>query len=223
MRFGFSARPQLEGETLSGILGRSTKNQIELSISGPTSILCSRVTNALIPYYKRFPQVSLHLNILDTPDPIAELKKGKTTFCIVDRSLIVNELDSRLLKPFKFILVGAVRLKNQRTKEILANNKIIDFAENDSTTLDYLKYYHLDEYFSYNPRMYVNHNFCLIELIKNGIGIGTLAQEIAAPLIKKGEIIALNGCRSIEHSYALAWYPRKEMPLYFSELVKSIK
>ena len=61
-----------------------------------------------------------------------------------------------------------------------------------------------------------------MSLIKAGVGYGTLTQEIAAESIEKNELIVLNQKQVYDDQQALAWYPRKEMPLYFKKIIEAV-
>ena len=60
-------------------------------------------------------------------------------------------------------------------------------------------------------------------LLELGLGFGVLPREIAEPLVNDNRLAFLNQGRSYKISFALAWYPRREMPDYFRELVRMIK
>lgn len=60
-------------------------------------------------------------------------------------------------------------------------------------------------------------------MFKAGLGYGTLTEEIAAPHLENGDLIALNLKQFIEDPKALAWYSRKNMPLYFKSIVQSVR
>ena len=72
-------------------------------------------------------------------------------------------------------------------------------------------------------RFCVNENTTLIRLLEFGLGFGVLPKEIAEPLIEGNKLVSLNQGRSYKIPFALAWYPRKEMPDYFREVVQMIK
>lgn len=127
-----------------------------------------------------------------------------------------------MLKPDKYILVASAKWKNRKTLDIIRNERIIDFYDSDKTTQNYLKKCKLlDE--ARADRIFANTNYALISLIKAGIGYGTLIQEVAAHELARGELIPLNQKQIFEDPQALAWYPRKEMPRYFSRIIESIK
>lgn len=73
------------------------------------------------------------------------------------------------------------------------------------------------------PRLFVNNNEAIIKMFSSGVGFGTLTQEIAKPLLERGDLILLNGGFIMEDPLALVWYQRPEMPKYFSAIVKAIK
>jgi DNA-binding transcriptional LysR family regulator len=60
-------------------------------------------------------------------------------------------------------------------------------------------------------------------LLELGLGFGVLPREIAEPLIDEGKLACLNQGRSHKVPFALAWYPRKEMPDYVREIIQMIK
>jgi DNA-binding transcriptional LysR family regulator len=66
-------------------------------------------------------------------------------------------------------------------------------------------------------------NITLIRLLELGLGFGVLPREIAEPMISEGKLALLNQGRTYKMHFALAWYPRKEMPDYFREIVLAIK
>jgi DNA-binding transcriptional LysR family regulator len=60
-------------------------------------------------------------------------------------------------------------------------------------------------------------------MLELGLGFGILPKEIAEPLIDEKKLAPLNQGRSYKIPFALAWYPRREMPDYFREIVRMIK
>ena len=71
--------------------------------------------------------------------------------------------------------------------------------------------------------MFVNNNDAIIKMFSNGVGFGTLTQEIAKPYIEAGDLIVLNGGAVMEDPLALVWYNRPEVPLYLKEILKVLK
>jgi DNA-binding transcriptional LysR family regulator len=130
-------------------------------------------------------------------------------------------MDSKRLKPDKFVLVAPAVWKKRKWSDILESEKIIDFDENDSTTMDYLKKYRLLGQ-AKPTRIFVNSNEAIIRLFSGAIGYGTLTEEVAKPHLDSGRLITLNNGAVMEAPHALVWYPRPQMPGYFRELVKSI-
>ncbi len=99
---------------------------------------------------------------------------------------------------------------------------MIDFYESDSTSLNYLKNFSFTSNFK-RPRLFVNNNEAILKLFCNGVGFGTLTQEIAKPHLEGGELVTLNGGAVMEDPLALAWYPRPQMPTSFKDIIAAVK
>ena len=212
---------ELEGKVLSEILG-SEQSAVNLTLAGPTSIVSSRIIPSCIPLYQEFPNLILNYRLDDQENRVELLKKGLVQLAILSPPEVTLEMDSKMLKPDKYILVASAQWKNRKTSEVIKNERIIDFYETDLTTQNYLKEFDLLSQ-ARPDRVFANTNFALISLLKAGVGYATLTQEVAANDLARGELIALNQKQIFEDPQALAWYPRKEMPLYFSRIVESIK
>lgn len=212
----------LEGEALSAITKAGINQSIFLSLAGPTSVMTSRIIYQTVDYYRQWSQVNLNLIITDTDDRLSLVKSGQATMAIVAPETVPHELDSKMLKPDKYVLVASSQWKGRRLTDILENEKIIDFYESDQTTLNYLKKYDLISKIK-KPRLFVNNNEAIIKMFSSGVGFGTLTQEIAKPHTESGDLIVLNGAHVMEDPLALIWYNRPEMPKYFEELIKAIR
>ncbi len=213
---------ELEGEAISHIQKSGSERPVFVNLAGPTSVMTSRVPGLCTDLYDRWPQLQLNFLITDSNDRIQMVRTGEATLAIVAPELVPNEMDSKLLKPDKYILVASARWKGRRLSEILENERVIDFDEGDPTSLNYLKKFGLFSQLK-RPRLFANNNEVIVQLFRRGIGFGTLTQEIAKPHLEAGHIIALHGGSVMEDSLALVWYPRPEMPAYFKELIRAIK
>lgn len=213
---------ELEGETLSEISGQQNQSSVELTLAGPTSIMSSRIIPSCLNIYKEYPNLILNYRLDDLENRSQLLKKGLVQLAILSPQDVALEMDSKMLKPDKYILVASPTWKNRRLTDIVKKERIIDFYESDETTKNYLKKYDLLR-LARHERVFANTNFALTSLLKAGVGYGTLTQEVAADDIARGELIVLNQNQVFEDPQALAWYPRKEMPLYFRKIVESIK
>lgn len=212
----------LEGQTLNEITGSNNKTVINMTLAGPTSIVSSRIIPACLKVYSEFPQLALSYRLDDQENRSDLLKKGIVQMAILSPNDVALEMDSKMLNPDKYILVASHLWKNRKTIDIVKSERIIDFYESDSTTHDYLRKYNLLKN-SRPDRIFANTNYALINLIKAGIGYGTLTLEVAEKDLKSGHLIALNQKQVFESPQALAWYPRKEMPKYFRFLIDIIK
>lgn len=212
----------LEGQTLSQISGAGHEQPVYISIVGPTSVMSSRIVDLCSDLYADWPNLYLNFIISDTEDRLNLVRSGKASLAIVPPEHVPNEMDSKVLKPEKYILVASPKWKGRKLIEILENERVIDFDESDQTSIHYLKKFSLLSKLK-KPRLFANNNAAIIKLFSQGIGFGTLTQEIAKPHLDSGKLITLNGGAVMEDPLALSWYPRPEMPNYFRALVNTIK
>lgn len=212
----------LEGQTLSQIGGAGQKQPIYLSIVGPTSVMTSRVVDLCAAIFADWPNLYLNFIISDTEDRLSLVRSGKATLAIVSPEQVPNEMDSKMLKPEKYILVASPKWKGRKLLDILENERIIDFDESDQTSINYLKKFELLSKLK-KQRLFANNNEAIIKLFSKGTGFGTLTQEIARPHLESDSLIVLNGGAVMEDPLALTWYPRPEMPGYLQAIVRAIK
>ena len=125
-------------------------------------------------------------------------------------------------KPVEYVLVATQKWKHRRIKEILATEKLMAYHPGDTTAMDYLRTFNLLEHFK-RSKFCVSENITLIRMLELGLGFGVLPREIAEPMIDEKKLTALNQGRTYKIPFALAWYPRREMPDYFRDIVQMIK
>ena len=215
------ARVELEGSLLSRLQG-VMKNEISLTLVGPTSAISSRIAENCLPLYQKYSFLRLHLRADDSSDLISLVKRGEADLAIVRPSEVPNEMTSKILKPDKYVLVGSSRLKGKKISEILESERIIDFEENDQTTINYLKSLRLKTVLS-RSRIFVNDNEALVRMVKMGVGIATLTESVARRPVEEGRIVLLNSGKQMDDPLALVWYPRSQKMDYFEDLVRAIK
>ncbi len=212
----------LEGLYLNEILGDSSQTLVRLTLSGPTSIVSSRIIPTCVDLYREFPNLILNYQLDDRQDSLDLLRKGVVQLAIASPEEVALEMTSKLLRPDRYVLVCSSRWKGRKTAEVIRNERMIDFYESDTTTKEYLQKFGLLEQ-ARPDRIYANTNYALINLIKAGLGYGTLTQEVAAEDLEKGDLICLNQKQFLESPLALVWYPRNPMPQYFKKIIQSIK
>lgn len=212
----------LEGQAISQIIGAGKDQPIYVTIVGPTSVMTARIIDQCAGLYEQWPSLYLNFIISDSIDRLSLVRSGQATIAIVPIEQVPNEMDSKIIKPDKYILVATSKWRGRRLTEILEKERIIDFDKNDPTTLNYLKKFNLESHIS-KTRLFTNNNEAIIKLFCKGVGFGTLTSEIAKPFIESGELISLNGGAIMEDNLALAWYPRPEVPAYFKAIMSVLK
>jgi DNA-binding transcriptional LysR family regulator len=184
--------------------------------------MTARITNLCAGLYERWPQLHLNFLVTDAPNRIQLVRSGEAALAIVPPEEVPHEMESKMLKPDRYILVASAKWKGRRLSELLATERLIDFAEDDPTSLNYLRKFGILTQLK-RPRLFANNNEAITQLFQRGVGFGTLTQEIAKPHLEAGHLIALNGGSVMEDPLALAWYPRPEVPPYFAEIIQVIK
>lgn len=213
---------ELEGAVFSRLSGKSQLAETHLTIAGPTSAMSFHFVKGAISVMKKHPGLYLHMLIDDHVNRVDLVRTDRAQLALVPPNQVPLEMDSKLLTPDKYILVCSPEWRGKKLEEILANERIIDFYESDMTTLNYLTQFGLQSLVK-KPRLYVNHNLPLIELLVAGIGYGTLTVNIAKPYLDSGALIPLNRGKVMEDPLALVWYPRPHMPDYFKATIQSIR
>lgn len=215
------ASEDLEGAFLSRVSGQG-RGDVALTIIGPTSALSTRVTEDCRRLYFAYPHLRLHLRSIDHANCIDLIRKGEADLAVVPPEQVPNEMDSKVLKPDRYLLVSSPKWKGRRLNDIVENERIIDFYASDTTTMRYLEQFDLAGLVR-RERLYVNENQALVRLFSEGVGFGTLTESVARPYLENGELITLNRGQAMEDPLALAWYPRPQKPDYFADLVRAIK
>jgi LysR family transcriptional regulator (chromosome initiation inhibitor) len=212
----------LEGKTLAELKSGGEKNEIELRIAGPTSFISGRMVPSCKNIFKRWPNLNIQFTVDDSENRLDLLKKGKADIVVLYLHQVPLELDSKVVKPDEYILLGHPSWKNRDLKEILKVERLFAFHQDDQTSLNYLKYFNLLKFLK-RPRLFINENLALSTLLRAGVGFGILTNEIAKPFMDDKSLIALNQGRMMKDALALAWYPRPQMTTYFSDIISGVK
>ncbi len=211
----------IEGETLSLVKGPSVNKNVRIQIAGSSSIMRSRVIPNTIKLTEHFPEIRFTYHFTDDESPIRYLKSGECQLAIMSTLEVANELDSKVLEPEIYVMVGPYSWKNRDIKDILKNERLVDFNYGDKITLGFLKKYKI-EHLANKEGHYINNTDGLVSLLTIGRGYSVLSKKFVEPYIKSKQLIHLLPDKHTQVDFALAWYPRKEMPKYFKELIKQI-
>jgi len=220
-RYCLSAR-DLEGQLLSFLHNQSDESTVRVNICGPSSMMRSQVIPEATKILDEFHNVTFTFNLNDDESALKQLKSGVAQLAVLTRGEVVNELDSKLLQPCRYILVGPATWKGRSIKDIVKTERIVDFNASDDATFQFLQKFDLFDG-CIKERHLANNTDTLASLVANGCGYSVLTRRFAEPLIKAKQVINLNEKWELAVDFALAWYPRHEMPPYFARLIKSIK
>jgi DNA-binding transcriptional LysR family regulator len=212
----------LEGETLAKINGAGIHSTTRVAITGPTSIMESRIIPQCLPLMHQFPEVVMTFDINDSTQRIKSLQTGETHFAILEPHLIPKEFKIKMLTPENYVLVCSSQWKNRSLHDILTSERIIDFDENDVATFQYLKHYQLIDSIQ-STRHFANRTDSLVKMFIAQCGYGVLTLEFSQQWVKTGELMVLNEGQVYQNTMALAWYDRPTPPHYFSAFVDIIE
>ena len=213
---------EIEGMALSKIQRAAKDSIIEVSISGPSSILRSRVIPNLISLKTRFPFMRYRFDLSDTENNVDKLKTGFCDFAILEHHHVTREMDSKIIKAERYCLYGPASWKRRLLPEVLKSETMIDFNQNDMMTYNFLDKYKLKSQ-AKKERHFANNTDALVSMIAGGLGYSVLAEEFAGPYVKRGEVVKLGDDLFLDTKIALAWYPRHEKPEYFQAIITTIK
>jgi LysR family transcriptional regulator (chromosome initiation inhibitor) len=211
----------LEGISLAQIEGAGHETSTEVYIIGPTSLMTSRVIGQCRSLMNVFPKLLFHFKISDLDDRIDEIVSGKAHFALVAPERVTKEMESKVLKPEKYVMVATKKWGGRKLEEIIENERLIDFDPSDQTSFSYLRRFALSKAHRIE-RHFVNNNDALLTLFRTGAGYGVLSSEVAGPVLARGDLIALNGGKVLTSPIALAWYPRPQVPPYFQAVIDAI-
>ena len=211
----------LEGQFFSGIRGAARTRAADLCIVGPMSLLAGRLVPRFAEVASKWPDLNVRLVVDSNANRLNQLKRGTCDLAFVRPHEVGLELDSKLIRPVEYLLVATFGWKGRPLKEILETEKLLAYHAGDTTGLDYLRTFHLEHV--KRSQFCVSENVTLIRLLELGLGFGVLPREVAEPLIRDGKLVSLNQGRAYKIPFALAWYPRKEMPDYFRQIVRLVK
>lgn len=212
----------LEGQLLSFLYNSNDEATVRVHICGPSSIMRCRIIPGAVSILGKHKNVTFTFNLNDDESSLKQLKSGQAQLAVLSRSEVVNELDSKLLAPSQYILVGPAAWKHRAIEDIIANERIIDFNASDNATYQFLKMFDLFEG-CIKERHLANNIDALASLVAKGHGYSVLTRKFAEPLFRAKQVVDLMEGQEMELEFALAWYPRHEMPAYFAQLIKTIR
>lgn len=208
-------------ETLSDMMNAGVESIQRVKISGPSSIMISRIIPIGMKIMKQFPQLYITFDVNDTDNTITMLRTGLSQFSILKPEQITRDMESKTLAPEKYLLVCTRKWKDRRLNDIIQSERIIDFDDSDHTTINYLKQFDLLKH-AQADRLFVNRTESLSNMLIEGYGYGVLTKEFSKPFLENNDLITLNNGKTFDNSLMLAWYARPEPPKYFLSIINTI-
>ena len=208
-------------ETLMNMMNAGMESIQRVKISGPSSIMMSRIIPRCLRVMKQFPQLYITFDVNDTDDSIALLRTGLSQFAILKPEKVARDMESKALAPEEYLLVCTKKWKGRKLHDILKSERIIDFDESDQMTIQYLQQFDLLKQ-AQSDRLFVNRTESLSQMLIEGYGYGVLTKEFSKPFLESGDLIKLNNGKKFDNFLSLAWYARPEPPKYFLAMIDAI-
>lgn len=208
-------------ETLMDMKNAGIDSIQRITISGPSSIMISRIIPQGMMIMKMFPQLYITFDVNDTDNIIISLRTGISQFSLLQPEQVTRDMKSKVLSPEKYMLVCTSLWKGRKLINILQSERIIDFNESDQMTINYLHQFDLLHH-AQTDRLFVNRTESLSKMLIEGYGYGVLTKEFSKPFLENGSLIALNSGKTFDNLLSLAWYERPVPPKYFSTILNSI-
>src|SRR5207253_6900545 len=92
-------------DVCSSDLGAGKDKPIYVTVAGPTSVMNARVIDQCAGLYALWKNLYLNFVISDSADRLALVRSGQAAIAIVPAEQVPNEMDSKRIKPDKYILV----------------------------------------------------------------------------------------------------------------------
>lgn len=216
-----NACSDFEHIALEQIHSSGEKHSVEICLSGPNSIMESRVIRQCFAVMSQFPHLLMRFTITDEENRHHQLREGISQLAIIQPEHLAREMDSKLLNPEQYVLVCAKAWGKRDLHDIIQHEYIIDYDTSDQITFEYLKKYQLFE-LAQHQRHFVNRTESLAMMISAGYGYGLLTKEFSQTLVERDELVILNDEKIYEQQFCLAWYPRPIMPEYLAALIENI-
>ena len=211
----------LQGMALSKIQRASSVNIIEVSISGPPSILRSRVIPHLSTITKKSPQLRFSIDLTHPKSSLEKLKTAACDFIALEQHEVTREMDSKKLKSEKYGFFGPASWKNRKPTDFLKNENLIQIENFSQATSHFLEKYDLKTKI-HNYRHSINDIDAALSMAAAKIGFCVSPIELADTFIKKNQLIQLAPNYFYEKKISLAWYPRPEMSEHFKAIIQII-
>lgn len=213
---------ELEGEALAKIKNAGVDSDIRICITGPSSIMRARIISQCFSVLHTYPNLLMHFDINDLDTRVRSLRSGDSQLAVIRFEDISAEMEYKILQPERYVLVCCDAWKKRKLKEILENERIIDYDPFDKMTFEYLKHFDLFDHANHE-RHFANRTDALAMMLIAGYGYGVLTEEFSKPYVKQKELFVLNKGEIFENKLVLAWYPRYEAPKYFTALIDAIR
>src|SRR3990167_1807480 len=89
-------------ETLANMMNAGLDYIERVRISGPSSVMISRIIPNCMQLMKQFPMLYVTFDINDTDETITELRRGASQFSIMSPEQVTRDMESKIIAPEEY-------------------------------------------------------------------------------------------------------------------------
>lgn len=215
---------KLERLSLTGhseITGLGAQTKVAVTISAATTLMESRVLPAIAPILQQYPLLYIKLDADDAPKLENKLLNFKSDIIICEEINLSDQMPHKKLTADDMILVCSSAWKKRKLIDIISQERIIDYNEDDHLSFDYLRAHKLLKH-AQHDRIFANRTELIAQMIEQGLGYSVLSKSFVKHYSSKGQLHILNNGLSYAQQLVCAWMPHDTPPNYLQALLDAL-
>ena len=169
----------------------------KLKIGAGDSVTRNLLKRTIIEYKKMHPGITIEISNLSSEELYNNLRYGKIDLIFINSTVIINENKYKCFKLIDiedcFFTIPSIyeKIKNiKNIKSILSQSLIVQNDKYDTRT--FLDSVCLKNNIQLKPTIELDRHSLMVDLVKEGLGIGFATKQYIEPYLKSGELIELN-------------------------------
>ncbi len=204
------------------ITGLGVRGKVAVTISAATTLMEARILPAITPVLDANPQLYVSLDADDDGPALEKKLNNFSSDIIISEEInLSGSAVYKSIQPDQYVLVCSSAWKGRKLKDILMQERIIDYHASDHLTYDYLRAYKLLRY-AQRDRMFANRTELIAQMIEAGIGYSVLSESFVKRYADHGSLHILNKGASFAQQLVCAWSSQEIMPGYLQALIDAI-
>lgn len=192
-----------------------------IKIVGPNSYLNDPISIKILSIFQKTKDICLSIKAESTVDRNTLLRNGLCHFAVIQPQYVIDGMTTLNLTPHDYILVAPKAWQQRELIDILENEAIIDYHENDEIhAYDYLSHFNLSQHRSHT-RHFVNNETSMLQLVREQLGycILTLSSWRQHDC---SQLFMLNEGKVMPRMFCLAWYDKDFDDEYYRLIIDAL-